>query len=65
VSKRHQATRRRSYGRRQHEIHERPDRRGERIRLDPDWTESLDAVEIDPLAFVDPRSLRLRYGFGD
>jgi hypothetical protein len=26
MSKRHQASRRRSYGRRQHEVHERPDR---------------------------------------
>ncbi len=26
MSKRHQASRRRTYGRRQHEIHERPDR---------------------------------------
>ncbi len=27
MSKRHQASRRRSYGRRQHELHERPDAR--------------------------------------
>jgi len=65
VSKRHQATRRRVYGRRQHELHERPDRRGERGRLDLDWAGQLDGFEIDPLAFTDPRSSRIRYGFGD
>jgi hypothetical protein len=61
VSKRHQSTRRRTYGRRQHEVHERPDRRLERGRLDVDWTNQLDGLEIDPLAFLDPRSLRARY----
>jgi hypothetical protein len=65
VSKRHQSTRRRTYGRRQHELHERPDRRLERGRLDVEWTDQLDGLEIDPLAFLDPRSLRARYGFGD
>jgi hypothetical protein len=25
----------------------------------------VDAFEIDPLAFLDPRSVRVRYGFGD
>lgn len=65
MSKRHQSTRRRTYGRRQHELHERPDRRLERGRLDVEWIEQLDGLEIDPLAFLDPRSLRARYGFGD
>jgi hypothetical protein len=65
VSKRHQATRRRVYGRRQHELHERPARRGERSRLDVDWAGQLDGFEIDALAFLDPRSVRVRYGFGD
>jgi hypothetical protein len=65
VSKRHQATRRRVYGRRQHELHQRPDRRAEHGRSDVDWTGQLDVFEIDPFAFVDPRSARARYGFGD
>lgn len=64
MSKRHQATRRRSYGRRQHEVQQRSDRRAERVRIDPDWLDAADAAEIDPLAFMDPRSLRLRFGFG-
>ena len=65
MSKRHQATRRRTYGRRQHELHERSDRQIDRGRLDMTWDDRLDGIEIDPLAFLDPRTLRLRYGFGD
>jgi len=64
VSK-HKATRRRTYGRRQHEVHERNDRRLDRGRIDGDWADQLDSVEIDPLAFLDPRALRARYGFPD
>lgn len=65
MSKRHQATRRRTYGRRQHEVRERVDRRDDRVRTDLDWIDQLDTIEIDPLAFLDPRSVRLRFGFGD
>lgn len=65
MSKRHQSTRRRVYGRRQHQLHERPDRRADRGRIDLDWATPLDAFEIDPLAFVDPGSARVRFGFGD
>jgi len=65
VSKRHQSTRRRTYGRRQHELHERQDRRLERGRLDLDFSAGSEGLEIDPLAFLDPRTLRFRYGFGD
>jgi hypothetical protein len=65
VSKRHQSTRRRSYGRRQHELHERVDRTAERGRVAVDWADRFDDFEIDPLAFLDPRTLRVRYGYGD
>ncbi|HYL40518.1 MAG TPA: hypothetical protein VET90_04350 [Candidatus Binatus sp.] len=65
MSKRHQATRRRTYGRRQHEIHERADRRLDRGHADIDWDDRVDGLEIDPLAFLDPRTLRARYAFGD
>lgn len=65
MSKRHQSTRRRTYARRQHEIHERSDRRLEHGRGDLEWDERLDGLEIDPLAFLDPRTLRARYAFGD
>jgi hypothetical protein len=65
VSKRHQSTRRRAYGRRQHEIHERHDRRLDRVRLEADWSLGGEEIAIDPLAFLDPRTPRLRFGFGD
>ena len=61
----HKSTRRRTYGRRQHELHERSDRRLERGRIDGDWADQLDSLEIDPLAFMDPRALRVRYGYSD
>ena len=65
MSKRHQASRRRSYGRRQHELHERQERRLDRVRLELDWDEGIDAPSADPLAFFDPRAPRMRFGFGD
>ena len=37
MSKRHSTSRRRTYGRRQHELHERMDRRTERVRADRTW----------------------------
>jgi hypothetical protein len=65
VSKRHQSTRRRSYARRQHEVQERADRRLDRGQVELDREERFDGLEIDPLAFLDPRTLRARYAFGD
>jgi len=65
VSKRHQNSRRRSYGRRQHEIHERHDRRVDHGRPETNWAEAADATQADPLAFLDPRRPRLRFGFAD
>jgi hypothetical protein len=65
VSKRHQSSRRRTYGRRQHEVHERHDRRIERGRPEANWTEATDVGQADPFAFLDPRTPRLRFGFAD
>jgi hypothetical protein len=65
VSKRHQATRRRTYARRQHEVHERAERRLDRGSVDVDGVDRFDGLEIDPLAFLDPRTVRARYAFGD
>ena len=65
MSKRHQSTRRRTYARRQHEVHERIDRRVDHGRVDLGWDDRSDGLEIDPLAFLDPRTLRARYAFGD
>ena len=44
MSKRHNTSRRRSYGRRQHELHERVDRRADR-RVERTWRMSPD---VDP-----------------
>jgi hypothetical protein len=41
MSKRHNSSRRRTYGRRQHELHERLDRRTER-RTDREWRAGSD-----------------------
>jgi len=65
VSKRHQASRRKSYGRRQHELRERQDRvrlpeHGDASRDDP-----ASAAGADPLAFLDPRAVRLHFALGD
>ncbi len=65
MSKRHQSSRRRAYGRRQHELHERQDRRPDRVRIELDWTDGSDGLQADPLAFLDPRAPRLRFDFAD
>lgn len=58
MSKRHQASRRRSYGRRQHELHERPT-----IRLEhEEGMEREDALDL--AAAVAARQLAGRFGFG-
>ncbi len=61
MSKRHQASRRKTYGRRQHEVRERQDRwqHSEGFDFEPnDWSS---AVPADPFAFLDPRSPRVRF----
>jgi hypothetical protein len=65
VSKRHQSHRRKTYGRRQHELRERH----ERVRL-PEHAEfsrddQVDAASADPFAFLDPRTARLHFAVGD
>ena len=65
MSKRHQASRRKTYGRRQHEVRERHDRgqQGEAFDLDlGDWGS---AAQADPFAFLDPRAPRIRFALGD
>lgn len=66
MSKRHQSSRRRSYGRRQHEIHEREGGRqyspaGDDLSFDATGI----AGQADPLAFLDPRAPRLRFALGE
>ena len=65
MSKRHNGSRRRSYGRRQHELHERMERHRDHGRIEFEWADPGDAQQADPLAFFDPRAPRLRFGFAD
>ena len=64
MSKRHSASRRRTYGRRQHEIHERMDRRAERTRPDRGGRIGGDAG-LDAAAYLDPSSAEPPFGFAD
>jgi hypothetical protein len=65
VSKRHQSSRRRTYGRRQHEIHERESRRHHPTAMEFDGDSFEPTSSTDPLAFLDPRAPRLRYLMGE
>lgn len=64
MSKRHAASRRRTYGRRQHEMHERMDRRTERVRADRTWRAGQE-LGLDPISFIDARSTEPPFGFTD
>jgi len=64
VSKRHHSNRRKSYGRRQHELHER--RQREHVQPYDAANDDLGPTGIaDRFAFLDPRTPRLHYGLGD
>jgi hypothetical protein len=68
VSKRHQSSRRRSYGRRQHELHEREgNRRPDQMSEDLDHDGFGASSQTDPLAFHDPARLRprMQYAIGE
>ena len=66
MSKRHQSSRRRAYGKRQHELHERQSsRRHQPIDDELDLDGSGVSSQADPLAFLDPRAPRLRWAIGD
>jgi hypothetical protein len=66
VSKRHQSNRRKSYGRRQHELHERRQRDPEAEPTELAWEDRAPGGGIaDRFSFLDPRTPRLRYVLGD
>ena len=66
MSKRHQSSRRRAYGKRQHELHERQGtRRNQPIDDDVDLDGFGVSSQADPFAFLDPRAPRLRWAIGD
>jgi hypothetical protein len=64
VSKRHNTNRRKNYGRRQHELHERQqrDRRPNEIEVTLD--DAVHGGMAERFAFLDPRG-RMRYAMGD
>ena len=64
MSKRHTSSRRRTYGRRQHELHERVDRRSERSRGDRTGRGATE-LGLDPVSYIDGPSAEPRYGFAD
>lgn len=65
MSKRHQSSRRKSYGRRQHEVRERNDRAQHTDSAAFDIDEWGTSAPSDPLSFLDPRSPRYRFALGD
>ena len=65
MSKRHQSSRRRSYGRRQHELHERETCRHMPVAEELELDGYGGSAQADPFAFLDPRTPRLRFAVGD
>lgn len=65
MSKRHQNNRRRSYGRRQHELYERRQRDLAPVADDAPFEDLGPAGIAERMARIDPRSPRLQYALGD
>lgn len=65
MSKRHQSSRRKTYGRRQHEVRERHDRGQHGEAFDPEPGDWSSASQTDPFAFLDPRTPRIRFALGE
>ena len=61
----HQSNRRKSYGRRQHEVAERRQRGYEPESVEGGLDDLGPATLADRLAFLDPRTPTLRYLLGD
>lgn len=65
MSKRHQSSRRKAYGRRQHEVRQRHERTQHSEASAIELEEWGSGSPSDPLAFLDPRSPRFRFAIGD
>jgi hypothetical protein len=65
VSKRHQSNRRKSYGRRQHELRERAQHDPQPDPAELGVDDLAPGGMADRFAFLDPRTPRLRYALGD
>ena len=64
MSKRHTASRRRTYGRRQHELHERIDRITERRRTGRAWREA-NGLGLDAIGYLDGQGTDQPFGYTD
>lgn len=62
MSKRHQSSRRKAYGRRQHEVRERHERSQHVEFAAFELDEWATGAPSDPLTFTDPRAPRFRFG---
>ena len=65
MSKRHQSSRRKAYGKRQHEVRERHDRTTQYESTKAEHDESGAGAPADPFSFFDPRAPRYRFALGD
>jgi hypothetical protein len=65
VSKRHQTSRRKTYGRRQHELRERSDRRAVPELSDGAWDERASGSSSDAFSFLDARAAGSRFALSD
>ena len=65
MSKGHHNRRRKAYGRRQHEVHERHDRSQHAEASAFDQEQWGSGAPSDPLSFLDPRTPRFRFAIGD
>jgi hypothetical protein len=65
MSKRHTANRRKTYGRRQHEVRERQDRGQHTDGFELELVDRGSGGQADPLGFLDRRSPRIRFALGD
>ena len=61
----HQSNRRKSYGRRQHEVAERRHRDDQPNPVEPDFDDLAPTVMANRLAFLDTQTTRLHYALGD
>ena len=64
MSKRHTASRRRSYGRRQHDLHERIDRVSERRRSER-ASRASHGTGLDAIGYLDGTASEQSFGFPD
>ena len=65
MSKRHQSSRRKTYGRRQHEVRERHDRGQQVEGFEFELGAWGPVVQGDPLGFMDPRTPSIRFTLAD